>query len=320
MLNDDCMRTDRTRKIRFAKVPDFLQTDARLVGCDLRLLARLIHYAWGSGVCWPSIGRLAAELSLAERTIQAALKRLYGLGYVSTRPAANPTGREFVLHLGEAQPTAPPSPRQAAPPSPPPAAPEADAVPSSQTHEPDGDRDRPVTKRQDADATHPHVLNMSNGQSQPPGTATRQNVEHRPTAPTERPLPPRRSRMTGMELASMTRALAAAGDPAAQRELARLERPMVPPLPTPGSAAELIERLDDDPTFRPRLAAALADLWGDRKSYEFYWQVAMREPRDAIARAFAGCRGANSPPAMFTALLRRDPESSRARELTRPRR
>lgn len=146
VANDHSTRTPHERKAKpagWAKIPHEIALDSRLKGCDFRVLARLAYHARDSGVCWPSVATLARDLDLGRRTVQIALKRLQGLGYVASEPAPQrATGRQLRLSLGgsavadcapPASGIAPPPRVQPAPPPMTEAAPELDPVPEGQS-------------------------------------------------------------------------------------------------------------------------------------------------------------------------------------------
>lgn len=129
MASDHSTRVAPERKSKpagWAKIPHEVTVDDRLKGCDFRVLARLVYHARDSGVCWPSVMTLARDLGLARRTVQIALKRLEGLGYVAVELAPQrATGRQFRLSLGgaAASPEGETVSAPALPPAPPPAIP-----------------------------------------------------------------------------------------------------------------------------------------------------------------------------------------------------
>lgn len=149
MASDHSTRTPRERKAKpagWAKIPHEIAVDSRLKGCDFRVLARLAYHARDSGVCWPSVATLARDLGLGRRTVQIALKRLQGLGYVASEPAPQrATGRQLRLSLGghacgglghgasPASGNTPPSPEVSALPPTSEPAPELDPVPEGQS-------------------------------------------------------------------------------------------------------------------------------------------------------------------------------------------
>jgi hypothetical protein len=133
-----------------------------------------------------------------------------------------------------------------------------------------------------------------------PSKQTQNSSRTRPEG-TEREKPGRTA-----SLLEITRALAAQGDPIAQRELERREQPRPAPYQPPATVDALIQELDQHPANRAQLAGALSRLWDDHKSYKFYWKIAMHRDRDAIHRAYlaASQPSAVNPGAIFTALLR----------------
>ena len=81
----------------FAALPHDLVSDPRLKPIDLKLVAVLLRYAQAKATCWPSVATLGLDIGRAVRTVQYALKRLIGAGWLDSRPASNPTGRVLVL-------------------------------------------------------------------------------------------------------------------------------------------------------------------------------------------------------------------------------
>jgi hypothetical protein len=81
----------------FAALPHDLIADKRLKATDVRLAGILLRYARDKSTCWPSVATLGADLGRCRRTVQTSLRRLEAAGWISTRPAPNPTGREFVM-------------------------------------------------------------------------------------------------------------------------------------------------------------------------------------------------------------------------------
>lgn len=81
----------------FAAVPHALYQDRRLTATDRDLVAALLYFARDRATCWPSVATLAGRIGRCRRTVQLGLARLRATGWVTTRRAANPTGRELVL-------------------------------------------------------------------------------------------------------------------------------------------------------------------------------------------------------------------------------
>jgi hypothetical protein len=81
----------------FAALPHDLIADKRLKATDVRLAGVLLRYARAKATCWPSVATLGLDLLRSRRTVQTSLRRLEAAGWISTRPAPNPTGREFVM-------------------------------------------------------------------------------------------------------------------------------------------------------------------------------------------------------------------------------
>lgn len=70
------------KKRPYAVVPSRCMSDKALKDADRRVLIGLGYYANRAGVCWPSIRTLVQDTGLGANTIQRAIERLLGGGYV----------------------------------------------------------------------------------------------------------------------------------------------------------------------------------------------------------------------------------------------
>jgi hypothetical protein len=95
--HDATRRPGQSTARPFAALPHDLIADKRLKATDVRLAGVLLRYARGKSTCWPSVATLGADLGRCRRTVQTSLRRLEGSGWITTRPAPNPTGRAFVM-------------------------------------------------------------------------------------------------------------------------------------------------------------------------------------------------------------------------------
>ena len=93
----------------YRRLPESALADRRLSRSALAVLAQLDGFARDKAECWPSVMTLAGVLGLCRRTIQLALTRLKSCGYITEKPASNPTGRVLVLlwKTGGAKPVTP---------------------------------------------------------------------------------------------------------------------------------------------------------------------------------------------------------------------
>ena len=81
----------------FAAIPYQLIEDPRLNGTCVCVVANLLKHAREKYSCWPAVGTIARELGLSRRAVQLNLRQLALAGWISVRPAGNPTGQEYVL-------------------------------------------------------------------------------------------------------------------------------------------------------------------------------------------------------------------------------
>lgn len=85
------------KTVYYRRLPESALSDRNLTRSALALLAQLDGFARDKTECWPSVGTLMKALGLSRRTIQLALARLKEHGYISEKPAKNPTGRVLIL-------------------------------------------------------------------------------------------------------------------------------------------------------------------------------------------------------------------------------
>jgi hypothetical protein len=107
IARDPARRQGQLAARPFAALPHDLIADKQLKATDVRLAGIVMRYARAKATAWPSVKTLAADLHRCERTVQYALKRLAAAGWITSRPAPNPTGRLLVLAWREARCTPP---------------------------------------------------------------------------------------------------------------------------------------------------------------------------------------------------------------------
>lgn len=66
----------------FSMLPNWAVDDDRLGGYDLLVYMALIRYADNSGICWPSLERLAKTARCSQPTVSKSLNVLERLGYI----------------------------------------------------------------------------------------------------------------------------------------------------------------------------------------------------------------------------------------------
>jgi hypothetical protein len=78
----------------FAKLPHDIASDPRLKPVDVRVLAALLFWARDKPTCYPSDRSIGARVHRARASIQRALRRLEGLGFIAReKTESNVTGR-----------------------------------------------------------------------------------------------------------------------------------------------------------------------------------------------------------------------------------
>ena len=74
--------TSITQNTGFSMLPNWAVDDDRLGGYDLLVYMALIRHADNTGVCWPSLERLAKIARCSQPTVSKSLNRLEQLGYI----------------------------------------------------------------------------------------------------------------------------------------------------------------------------------------------------------------------------------------------
>lgn len=74
--------TSITQNSGFSMLPNWAVDDDRLVGYDLLVYMALIRHADNTGVCWPSLERLAKIARCSQPTVSKSLNVLEQLGYI----------------------------------------------------------------------------------------------------------------------------------------------------------------------------------------------------------------------------------------------
>lgn len=86
----------------FSMLPNWAVDDDRLGGYDLLVYMALIRHADNTGVCWPSLERLAKIARCSQPTVSKSLNRLEQLGYIRRVKA---DGRANRYHVSVWKPT-----------------------------------------------------------------------------------------------------------------------------------------------------------------------------------------------------------------------
>ena len=71
-----------TQNSGFSMLPNWAVDDDRLGGYDLLVYMALIRHADNTGICWPSLERLAKIARCSQPTVSKSLNRLEQLGYI----------------------------------------------------------------------------------------------------------------------------------------------------------------------------------------------------------------------------------------------
>ena len=74
--------TSITQNSGFSMLPNWAVDDDRLGGYDLLVYMALIRHADNTGICWPSLERLAKIARCSQPTVSKSLNRLEQLGYI----------------------------------------------------------------------------------------------------------------------------------------------------------------------------------------------------------------------------------------------
>ena len=103
--------TSITQNSGFSMLPNWAVDDDRLGGYDLLVYMALIRHADNTGVCWPSLERLAKGARCSQPTVSKSLNRLEQLGYIRR---VKSDGRANRYHVSLWKPT----PKQGCDPAP----------------------------------------------------------------------------------------------------------------------------------------------------------------------------------------------------------
>lgn len=90
----------------FSMLPNWAVDDDRLGGYDLLVYMALIRHADNTGVCWPSLERLAKIARCSQPTVSKSLNRLEQLGYIRR---VKSDGRANRYHVSVWKPTPKPA-------------------------------------------------------------------------------------------------------------------------------------------------------------------------------------------------------------------
>jgi hypothetical protein len=300
----------------FAAVPHALAEDARLKPIDLSVARAILKHARGDDHAWPSVATLARQVGRTRRTVQFALRRLEGAGWIAAEPAGNPTGRVLVLTWrrdGGATPGAEGAPSMAPPPAQAPAPDRDVPVTRLKDREPAGTKS--VSRPRPEPAPIPEPIAPSVIPTPTPAPIPEALVPEPVAIPTPTPAPSS-TRRRPRWAASPELAIAAdrTADPILAREVARRANPAPRPVaaPAPASTAELLTRLREAPQHPAAAAELLAREFADRKSWPGFlarcqeaWD-GRRSPEElAEAYRLASAPGARNPGAVFMSALRR---------------
>lgn len=80
----------------FSMLPNWAVDDDRLGGYDLLVYMALIRHADNTGVCWPSLERLAKIARCSQPTVSKSLNRLEQLGYIRRVKSDGKANRYYV--------------------------------------------------------------------------------------------------------------------------------------------------------------------------------------------------------------------------------
>lgn len=87
----------------FSMLPNWAVDDDRLGGYDLLVYMALIRHADNTGVCWPSLERLAKIARCSQPTVSKSLNRLEQLGYIR-RVKSDGRGNRYHVSLWKPTP------------------------------------------------------------------------------------------------------------------------------------------------------------------------------------------------------------------------
>ena len=91
-----------TQNSGFSMLPNWAVDDDRLGGYDLLVYMALIRHADNTGICWPSLERLAKIARCSQPTVSKSLNRLEQLGYIRR---VKSDGRANRYHVSVWKPT-----------------------------------------------------------------------------------------------------------------------------------------------------------------------------------------------------------------------
>lgn len=94
--------TSITQNSGFSMLPNWAVDDDRLCGYDLLVYMSLIRHADNTGICWPSLERLAKIARCSQPTVSKSLNRLEQLGYIRR---VKSDGRANRYHVSVWKPT-----------------------------------------------------------------------------------------------------------------------------------------------------------------------------------------------------------------------
>lgn len=94
--------TSITQNSGFSMLPNWAVDDDRLGGYDLLVYMALIRHADNTGICWPSLERLAKIARCSQPTVSKSLNRLEQLGYIRR---VKSDGRANRYHVSVWRPT-----------------------------------------------------------------------------------------------------------------------------------------------------------------------------------------------------------------------
>lgn len=97
--------TSITQNSGFSMLPNWAVDDDRLCGYDLLVYMALIRHADNTGICWPSLERLAKIARCSQPTVSKSLNRLEQLGYIRR---VKSDGRANRYHVSVWKPTTKP--------------------------------------------------------------------------------------------------------------------------------------------------------------------------------------------------------------------
>jgi hypothetical protein len=313
----------------FAALPRFIADDPGIHPTDKAILLALAGFAWGKkSLCWPSNRTLAARVGRTPEHVQRRLVALEAAGLILREPCdTNRTGRTIRL-LWRC-----PSPAPALSLSPRPALPKEDVI-VKETQEPENprtdpvQRSRPELELESASPAPPEPpvvpalvpelpAPTPSSVAAAPRPASRAEVSAPVTVaavvPAVPPLPVelgplQRARYDALFTSDQenVRGMLSSGVPMLVREaLAKLQPPGARPA-APETTRELLERLQDDPTFPAAAAGALAREFDDLKSWAGYLARCRevyegRRPPGSLVAAYAQATGpkAKNPGAIF---------------------